>query len=274
MKRKLFLSTVVLAFSLLPSVLKAQIGRSDWSFGPIIETNNLIYSGLGSILQSLPANIAVAMEDDATIESVGNFYVKNKWWIPDFRYRANLVQKMEFANGEAKLYPKAWGLSHWDWGLRNYSAGYQVGYLSRVSPVGFELEAKYVQDGYEMQLPGSDDKQDIIKRMLQTTALLKVRFMKYDKTRINPVLEIGGSYNYAFHYHDDVINDKDAVNNGFTGIIGLGFTNTELHLSWSLRYEHTFYDFYNKDFMYNGNAIFAGSKSSFGKLGVAVSYGF
>ena len=110
--------------------------------------------------------------------------------------------------------------------------------------------------------------------MLSTTALLKIRLLKYDSYRINPVIELGGSYNYAFHYHDDVINGKDAVNNGFTGVIGLGFTNTETHVSWSLRYEHSFYDFYNKNYIYEGNPIFAGSKSTFGRLGIAISYGF
>lgn len=33
-------------------------------------------------------------------------------------------------------------------------------------------------------------------------------------------------------------------------------------------------DLYNTDYMYNGTAIFAGSKSSFGKFGVAISFGF
>lgn len=274
MKKNLILSTVVLALSLIPSVLKAQIGRNDWSYGLVIQTDNLVYSGLGATLTTLPANIATSSEDRDAMEKVGNFYMKNKWWIPEFRYRANVVQDMEFANGKASLYPKVWGLSHWDWSMRNYAIGYRVGYLSRVAPIGFDVQADYVQDGYELQMEGSDEKQEIVKRMLSATALLKIRLMKYDRHRINPVIELGGSYNYAFHYHDDVINDKDAVNNGFTGIIGLGFHNTETHISWSLRYEHSFYDFYNKDYMYNGNAIFAGSKSKFGKLGVAISYGF
>lgn len=274
MTRNLFLSTVVLTLSLLPSVLKAQIGRNDWSYGLVIQTDNLVYSELGSTLTTLPATIATSSEDREAMEKVGNFYMKNKWWIPEFRYRANVIQNMEFANGKATLYPKAWGLSHWDWSMRNYAIGYRVGYLSRVAPIGFDVQADYVQDGYQLQMNGSEDKQEIIKRMLSATALLKVRLMKYDRHRINPVIELGGSYNYAFHYHDDVINDKDAVNNGFTGIIGLGFHNTETHISWSLRYEHSFYDFYNKDYMYNGTALFAGSKSSLGKLGVAISYGF
>lgn len=274
MNKKHFITTVLLLFALMPSALKAQIGRSDWSFGPIIQTDNLVYTGIGTVLRGLPATIAAAQENDALMEDIGEFYIKNKWWIPDFRYRANVVQKMEFANGNATIFPKAWGLSHWDWAFRNYSVGYHVGYLSRVSPVGFDIQADYVQDGYQLQMEGADEKQEIVKRMLSATALLKVRLMKYDRHRINPVIELGGSYNHALSYHDDVINDKDAVNNGFTGIIGLGFTNTETHVSWSLRYEHSFYDFYNKDFIYNGNAIYAGSKSSFGRLGIALSYGF
>lgn len=274
MERKIFLSTVVLTLCWLPSLLKAQIGRNDWSYGPVIQTDNFVYSVLGTTLTTLPAGIATLTEDYEVMKKAGIFYMKNKWWIPEIRYRANIVQDMEFANGKATLFPKAWGWSHWDWSMRNYSVGYRVGYLSRIAPIGFDVEADYIQDGYRLQMDGSNDNQEIIKRMLSATALLKIRLMKYDSHRINPVIELGGSYNYAFHYHDDVINDKDAVNNGFTGIIGLGFHNTETHVSWSLRYEHLFYDFYNKDYMYNGNAIFAGSKSSFGRLGVAISYGF
>lgn len=265
---------IILAFSLIPTMLRAQIGRNDWSYGLVIGTDNLLYSELGTTLTVLPSTIATIMEEEGTIESAGSFYEKNKWWLPQFRYRANIVQKMEFAGNNATLFPKVWGLSHWDWALRNYSIGYHVGYLSRLYPIGFDIQADYAQDGFQLQMDGSDERQSIIKRMWSFTGLIKIRLLKYDSHRINPVIELGGSYNHAFHYHDDLINDVDAVNNGFNCIIGLGFHNTETHISWSLRYEHAFYDFYNDEFIYNGHPIFADSKSTFGRLGIAISYGF
>ena len=254
--------------------VKAQIGRSDWSCGVIVQTDNFVYSALGKAITYLPAAIAVAGENQARMDKVGNFYYDNLWWIPDFRYRANVVQDMEFAAGKATVYPKAWGFSDLDWGLKTYSVGYHVGYLSRIFPLGFDVQVDYAQDGFKIRMDGSSDKNAIVKRMLSGTALLKIRLLAYDAHRINPVIEIGGGYNYALHYHDDVINDKDAVNNGFVGVVGLGFTNTETHVSWSLRYEHAFYDFYNEDFLYQGTPVFEGAKSTFGRLGVAVTIGF
>lgn len=260
LKKKFFL---VFIFSFLSaSSGYAQIGRSDWSYGPVFQSDNFIYNALFTGLQMI--------DEDG-------FVAENSWWIPSVRYRANIIQRMEFDSGKAEIYPKFWGfssISTMDWTFRNFSAGYHLGWLSRVFPIGFDIQADYVQDGYKIKMPNSEDKQSIIKRMLSATALLRIRLLQYDTNRINPIIEIGGSYNYALHYHDDYIHDKDAVNNGFTGIIGLGFTNTETHMTWALRYEHSFYNYYNKDFIFNGAPIFSGAKSTFGKLGASLTYSF
>ncbi len=266
--RKLLIVTLFLG--LYSSTLQAQISRNEWSFGPVIQTDNFLYNVLGSTIEGIP--YLFVDEDDPAFEKMALFYVNNKWWIPQFRYRATVVNKMEFADGKAKVYPRGWGFSGWDWSFANFAVGYHVGYLSRVVPLGFDLQVDYAQDGYKIKRADSDTKTSIIKRMVSATALLRIRLLKYESNRINPILELGGRYDYAFHYHDDDINDKDAVNNGFTGIIGIGFTNTESHVSCFLRYEHSFYDFYNEDFLYKGNAIFADSKSTFGKLSLAITF--
>ena len=274
MKAKPILIFAAVLAMLIPNATHAQIGRNEWSYGLIFQSDNIVYSAAGMIARSLPAILALDGENQNQMERVGQFYVDNKWWIPDFRYRANVLQRMEFADGRARIFPKAWGLSHLDWALNNYAVGYHVGYLSRIFPIGFDIQVDYAQDGYRIQMEGAEDKTTIIKRMVTSTALAKIRLMKYDSHRINPVIEIGGSYNYAFHYHDNIINDKNAVNSGLSGIIGLGFTNTETHISWSLRYEHAFFNYYNQNYLYEGVPIFEGSKSSFGRLGIALSYGF
>ena len=249
----------------------AQIGRNDWSFGPVFQTSNPFYYALAEATVMVPSFI---VNDD----EFSRFYRKNQWWIPECRYRFNVVKKIEFNGEKATFYPKfsqMWGLESWskvDWGLRTFALGYHVGWLSRTYPVGFDFQLDYAQEGYKIILPDSEDKIKIAKQMLSATALAKIRLLKYESNHLNPILEIGGSYNYALNYKDDFIHDKDAVNNGFTGIIGLGFVNTDAHIQWSLRYEHTFYDFYNKDFEYKGQKIFEDSKSTFGRIGGAISF--
>lgn len=271
---KQFLVSFVAFLCLATGISHAQISRSEWTFGPVIQTDNLVYSNVvGPIIPAIPAIIVSAVKGEG-MEGLDNFYDSNKWWYPLFRYRANVVQDLSVNNKKLTLFPKAWGLSGWDWSFDNYSVGYHFGYLSRLTPFGFDVELDYVQDGYKYKYEDSKKKEKMIKRMITGTALLKLRLLKYDSNAFNPVIEIGGAYNQALSYKDHMLNDKNAVNSGFSGIIGLGYTGTDSHISWSVRYEHAFYNFYNKHFMYNGEAIFKDSKSKFGRLGFALSYGF
>lgn len=278
--KKIILFVIVAFAMIFPAKTNAQIKRSGWSYGPVIQTDNFIYSSVVGdfFLKSIPpmiAGIESVMEEDMTkVNNVSKFYEANAWWIPEFRYRANVVQNMEFANGKAMVYPRKFGFSHMDWSMRNYAIGYHVGFLPRLFPLGFDFEVDYSQDGYQLLMEGWKDRMDITKRMLNVTTLLKIRFLRYDNKNVNPVIEIGTSYNYAFHYHDDFINDKNAVNNGFTGVIGVGYTNTSSHFSFSLRYEHAFYNFYNKKYLFEGMPIFEGSKSTFGRLSWTFCMGF
>lgn len=257
--------------SVKPSV--AQIERSDWTYGPVLYTDNFVYWLLADAAVTLP--LWCSYDED-----VYKFYENNRWWIPEMRYRLNVVQNMEFNGQDATLYPRFsdyWGpksYSKMNWGIRTFSVGYHVGWLSRIAPIGFDFQADYAQEGYKLKLPESEEKMKITKQMLSATLLAKIRLMKYESNRLNPVIGIGGSYNYALHYKDDIIHDKDAVNNGFMGIVDLGFINTEAHIQWSLRYEHTFYDFYNKDFELDGKKIFEDSNSSFGRIGAVLTYSF
>ncbi len=255
----------VIGLSGLQTCVKAQIRRSDWQFGVVARTDNLIYTqGAELLVKILPIL--------SGRENVAVFYAKNMWWIPEFRYRPTLVQKMEFGGEKAKVYPKSWGWNHMDWCFDSYTVGYHVGYLPRTSHVGFDVQVDYAQDGFKIKMPDAEEKIKVKKRMVSGTVLARIRLLDYTKARLNPVLEIGGSYDYAFYYKDKVINDKDAVNSGFNGIIGLGFTNTETHFSFSLRYQHSFYDFYDEDFEYEGVQIFKDHKSKIGKLETTLTF--
>ena len=264
--------TLVVFMLLINININAQIKRSGWYGMPVFHTDNPIHMIGVEYLKHLIVTNSINNESD--IPS----YLK--YIIPGFRYRANLFQKLEFANGKARIHPKLWGFSHIDWKLRNYGIGYKFGYVPKNKHLGFEVEADYIQDGYEVRMPDNnyEVEQSITKRMFSGQLLLNYRFGNYvsQSSICQFKLELGGAYNYAFHYHDNEINDRDAVNNGFVGIIGLGFTLPKFNndLSLGIRYEQPFYNFYNDEYIYNGQKIFAGSKSSFGRIYTQFNFSF
>lgn len=293
MRTKIRFTAVILLLSIISTNANAQIQRFGWYGNPVVKLDNPIYTTAWSI--GVPYLFQLFSNGNTNLN--GND-VKAKMKLASFLYprvgwKPNVVQKMEFANGKAKIYPKLLGFSHIDWGFRNYSLGYKVGYMPRVARLGFEVEADYIQDGYQIRMPDKFDvQQSIIKRMVSGQLVMKYRFGKsitdmsnlgqnedinlsdFFKEITNVVVEVGAGYQHALHYHDKEINDKDAVNNGFIGIVGIGAYFPQVHLSWGIRYEHTFYDFYNKDFIYNGQPIYEGSKSTFGKLYSTMSFTF
>lgn len=249
MKKKIIFTCALALCSSLGAL--AQIQRSEWTASPRITTDNLLYTlGIGTAVQLID----------------NDFAESHSWLIPDVQYTANVVQNLEFANGKATIYPQAFGLSHWDWKMRRYSVGYNVGYLSRMFPLGFSAGVDYVQDGYDVLMPEATERTEIVKRMVAPYVTLQIRLLSYENRNYNIVLDMGSAYNYAFHYHDNTINDAKAVNNGFTAIGSISYYNTHSHIKTGIKYEHALYDFYNKDYLHDGVSVFAGSKSSFGSL--------
>lgn len=144
MRRKLLIA-VVLLLSAATTSLRAQVSRSAWTFSPVLQTDNIIYtSGATCIVRTIPA----CFDDDEKLEK---FIINNRWWIPEIRYRANVLQEIETAAGELDLRPKVYGFSGMDWSLDSYAAGYHVGCLPKLSPIGFDIEADYVQDGFRVK---------------------------------------------------------------------------------------------------------------------------
>ena len=114
--------------------------------------------------------------------------------------------------------------------------------------------------------------------MFVPTALLKVRFGSYTTGAFCPTLEIGGSYDYALSYKEksegNTIKNKDLVNSGFSGIVGIGFTIPSTHWHWNLRYSHQFYKYYNKDAELDGQKLNFNEKSTFGTFMLVSTYAF
>lgn len=181
-------------------------------------------------------------------------------------------QNLELDGDKAKFRHKM------DWKLKNYSVGYRLGYMSRTAPFGFELQANYEQENMAYKLANDEDYRDATKTMFVPTALIKVRFGSYTKGAFNPTLELGGSYDYTLSFKEKIgdvtVKGKDLVNNGFSGIVGLGFTIPATHFSWAIRYSHKFYKYYNEDAELNGTKLDFNEKSTFGTFMVVSSYAF
>lgn len=241
----------------------AQIKKGEWTVGPVITTTNPIYSGVATLL--LQGIEAVACGENGFPPSAQLIY-------PDFSYNWHAIKKLEINDNKAKFQHKM------DWELKNYSVGYRFGYMSRTIPLGFELQANYEQESMSYKFPNDENYRDITKTMLVPVALLKIRFGSYATESINPVLEVGGSYDYALSFKekhgDTTIKGKEYVNNGFSGIVGLGITIPLTHVSFSIRYSHKFYKYYNSEAEYNGKMLDFNEKSTFGTFTVASSYAF
>ena len=96
----------------------AQIGRSDWTYGLVLQTDNPIYSLVGDFATFLPA---LCIND---AEKSNIFYHDSRWWFPEVRWRYRVVKRMEFSGQKATIHPKfseQWGPKSWsklDWGIR------------------------------------------------------------------------------------------------------------------------------------------------------------
>lgn len=242
----------------------AQVRRSEWVAEPIITTTNPIYSGVAMFATAI-AETAAGLDDEELSTSA-------RFWIPSFTYKWHAIKSLEIDGEKAKFRHKM------DWSLKNYSVGYRLGYMSRTMPIGFEIQANYEQENMAYQMPGDEDYRESTKTMLVPTALLKVRFGNYTTNSVCPVLELGGSYDYALSYKEknqgETINNKDFINSGFSGIVGVGFNIPSTHLHWTLRYSHQFYKYYNKDAGLNGEQLNFNEKSTFGTFMLVSSYTF
>ena len=254
---KVVLSLIIgLLLMFYTSEAKCQIRSVEWDGGFILTTENHYYAGVLDALAQLSANLPFGLQ----VES---------------RYRVSAFRRIWLDESEAKLRTctKCWGyefigLAHWK--LKNYAVGYHIGFIPRHGfPLGLELECLYDQEGYKVKIPrdgSKEDKQWMVKRQWSPTALVRLRLGSWLQNNDVTELMFGARYNNAFYYKDKWINDKNAVNSGLSYIFGInGFSLIgqifDGHFSEGARVEIMNYDFYNKDFVYNGDKIYQNSKS-------------
>ena len=244
-------------FILISNQNKAQVTRGLWEYGPVITTTN---NGYGWFAENIKAfGFAVG--------EAGEFWNNNRWWIPSFRAKFDVMKSVDSPNDDIKV---KW----WDWGVRNFSIGYHVGYLSYIYPIGFDLQIDYEKQNWRMKSTVQDDYTSYDKQMIVPTLLLKTRIGDFTNKKCNVIVEAGAKYNYAFRARGEY-NDVESINNGFTGVIGLGLINSYSHFTMQLRYEHDFFDYFNQDFSPNGIIKpYDGVTTKHGTLNLFTSFGF
>lgn len=254
--KKILLVTFLLF--LLHGTAKGQISRGQWSYGPVITTTNNFYGNIAENL--LWSGIAA-----------GELY--DEWHflrgiIPRFRAKFDILKDIDTPVGDGKV---RW----WDFGLRNYTIGYHLGYLPSVSSVGFEIQVDYEKQNWRVKFPDQESFKNYEKRMVVPTVLLKGRFGDFTMNDFNIIVEAGAKYNHVLKAKGDY-TDVKSLNNGFTGVLGIGLLNTGLHGAIQLRYEHDFYDYFNKDFSPDGfTKPYEGVSSKHGSLNLHVTlFGF
>lgn len=250
---------ILCSLFLLQEAAKAQIRRGLWEYGPVVTTTNNAY---GWAIENLKVQ-AFAHGKEKGITFLNN----NRWWIPSFRARFDVMKDIDTPNGDVKV---KWG----DWGLRSYSVGYHVGYLSYVSPIGFDLQVDYERQNWESRFPGQADYKNYEKQMVVPTLLLKTRIGDFTRNTLNVLVEAGAKYNYVVGAKGDY--DKvESLNNGMTGVIGLGIINSFTHFTLQLRYEHDFFDYFDQGFSPDGVLKpYEGVTSRHGTLNLYATFAF
>ena len=248
---------LIIALLLMHSAAKAQISRGLWEYGPVITTTN---NGYGWVAENLKVyGLACA-------NGMG-FANENRWWIPTFRSRFDVVKDIDTPEGDVKV---KWA----DWGLKNYSIGYHLGYMSYVAPIGFDVQVDYERQTWRAKFPGKDSYTNYRKQMIVPTVLLKTRFGDFAKHTFNVVAEAGAKYNCVIGAKGDYDKTK-SLNNGVTGVVGLGVINTVTHFSLQVRYEHDFFDYFNEDFSPDGSTKpYEGVTSKHGAINLYCCFAF
>lgn len=256
MRKKILIMWILLLESI--TVIKAQISRGEWTLGPIISTTNNFY---GNIAECLIFGNIPLLSKDAT------YLWRNRWWIPYSYSRYAVLQKINTPLGKASI---KW----WDWGLVNYSVGYHCGFIPKFFPVGFDIKVDYERKGMKVKLPQGTKYITYSKQMIVPTFLLKIPLRNYLENSLIPIVEIGGSYDFSFHCKGEY-SDRKSINDGLTGIIGLGLGNSESHIAFSFRYEYDFYNYFNRNFTPDGKTYpYQGWKTKLGCLDFILIVGF
>lgn len=237
--RKKILILIVVLVALFATNVNGQVQRGFWDWGPTVEiSSNPMYAYLGGCIEMMIPRFGHA-------GSFGRASGTEKFI---------LNRRVQTPFGEVRNKP--W----WDWVPRNFAVGFRGGYTPMTSVMGFEVALKYERQNWRLKMPGAEDYVNYSKQMLTPEASLNFSIGSMTSS-FRLCLEPGVRYNLALSAKGDY-NDKDYVNNGMTGLFGIGcnFLNTFKIL---IRYERDFFDFFNEDFVApDGSKPYTGFSSS------------
>jgi len=233
MRKKVLILIVVFAAVLVSNANGQKVTRGQWYLRPTVEVpNNALYGLIGALSGMLgEAGLTCAFTD------VDSYQVQALF------YKAIVCRRVNTPFGDVRNEP--W----WDWKPRNIAAGLHWGYRPMVSPIGFDLAFGYERQNWRLKMPGADDYTNYSKQMLTPEVSLRFSFGSMESSR-RFCFEPGMRYNLALSAKGDY-NDKEYVNNGVTGLFGIGYYKSigDGSGTWLIvRYEHDFFDFFNEDF--------------------------
>lgn len=260
---KKYLITIVINFTLITTCFAGPISRCEISFGPTIGTVDNVYVGLLNGVYNVLINYYLENDDK---------YTDNYWFqavVPLIENKYRVEQTIIDGDSRLKL--------HWlDWRFENISAGYHFGLMTRTYiPFGFDVKLSYELQTIRIKGESGDDRHQ--KQMLVPQLALRFGLLRCDATSpyiIIPFVEVGASYDWAFKYKGGGNNDINSINNGITGFVGFGLCNRGSHLRLSLRYYHSFYNYFNTHYSPDGASFpYADCKTKFGSLSIYTSFG-
>lgn len=232
---------------------------NDTYYTPVVSFVNSLYPEIPPFLLGLAQGIS---------QDRDSYYIERAW-IPFFMNKYRL-QSIKTPNGKAKL---KW----WDWGLKNYSIGYNVFYVPKLKHIGLNFSLNYERSVITCMLPNETEYRDYRKNMIVPKIALVFRIGDaFDLSKIKFFLKLGCSYDYTFAFKGKY-NDKKSVNNGFAGILSFscqGLSGGAYEASFwqifermSINYEHKFYNYFNSKFSPDGTSYpYKDYKSNFGFL--------
>ena len=241
----------LLALMLLGSSAIANAGngikRSEWDFRPEITTGNFVY-----FFPAFCANLFLAYKLTKTDLRDNPDASSLPWWYPQVGWRTTFVSDA-MIGGENWQKAK---VNIFDWTDPGCSIGFCVNFTSKQVPFGFRFKVAYDHQNFKAKKDKKvNDWTSFSKDMIVPEAALKILFGKYRTSEGMFVLSLGARYDYAFNAKG-LYDGKDAVNNGFSGIIGFEVARPSEHVQIGLNYAIPFYKYFNEDFTPDGGMTY------------------
>ena len=220
------------------------IKRSEWDFRPEITTGNVVY-WLGGLFGSM------LLEQKLAGKSLSEDYnpADRPWWYPQIGWRSVFIDSAAFGEYKNSSFDTKGNM--FDWTDPGFSVGYAVHFTSKQVPFGFRAKIAYDHQNFKSKPKNENSYTSFSKDMIVPEVALKILFGKYRTSETMYIISLGASYDYAINAKG-LYDDKETVNSGFSGIVGLECAFPESHFQAGMHFTIPFYDYFNKDFSPDG----------------------